>query len=117
MKYEEHFGEIIKDILNVVKKSGNNVGITETANVKANTLVDSGTLRKSINYKVEENKENITVRIGVDGSFINTKNKHKVGDYAAKVEFKDKSYLRSTLKADESLIINTFKKGIKEAMK
>lgn len=88
--------DILEQINSSLEKALNEIGVTETANVQANTPVDTGALKKSIGYEV--NKKSVS--IGVDGSFVNPYSKAKVGDYATKVEYEDKSYIRDTLKVD-----------------
>ena len=75
--------------------------VTEVASVKANTPVKTGNLRRSITSTEPELENNI-----VSG---------KVGTmviYSAKVEFENKSYLRSTLKNDSKEIEATLIKHL-----
>ena len=64
-------------------------------------------LRRSISSEVVKKNDGGELILGADGSFTNNKNGSKVEDYAMKVEFSDKSYIRDTLKADKQQIINT----------
>lgn len=103
-------------IMNIIKEAliegGNEVGVIETANIQSNTPVDSGTLRRSIAYKVTNNNDTITITIGADGKLVNNKNGSRVEDYAIKVEYKDKSYIRDTLNSDVSNIENIISQKI-----
>lgn len=104
MRYENNINEIINRLNSLADNIGNEIGITETANVQSNTPVDSGTLRRSINYNSSKEDSNIKIEIGVDGSLVNSKNGQLVKYYAMKVEYENTSYLRDTIKGDENLI-------------
>ena len=93
--------KIIERVKSQLKNASKEIAITEVANIQANTPVDSGTLKKSISSETEENKNQILVKLGVDGSFVNPKSKAKVDEYANKVEYENKSYIRDTLKGEE----------------
>ena len=93
--------KIIERVKSQLKNASKEIAITEVANIQVNTPVDSGTLKKSISSEMEENKNQILVKLGVDGSFVNNKNGCKVDKYASKVEYENKSYIRDTLKGEE----------------
>ena len=82
---KEKFDNIEKALLNAL----NEIGITEVASIQANTPVKTGNLRRSINY-LEPVTDNHILKISLGSNVV----------YATKVEFKDKSYLRATLKSD-----------------
>lgn len=64
------------------------VGVQEVAEVQANTPVLTGDLKRSITFKKINTSTKFTLKIG--SALI----------YSAKVEYKNKSYIRSTLNRD-----------------
>lgn len=93
--------KIISNVKSKLKDAAKEIEITEVANIQANTPVDTGTLKKSIAGDIKNNKDNLIVTLGVDGSFVNPYNKTRVEEYAVKVEYENKSYIRDTLKGEE----------------
>lgn len=100
---EEVNEELIKAIINALEE----LEVMEVGDIQVNTQVDSGTLRRSIASEVVKENDSVTLTLGANGEMVNNKNGSKVEDYAMKVEFEDKSYIRDTLKADKQQIINT----------
>ena len=96
-----------RKLMNALEEAIEELAVMETGNIQVNTPVDSGTLRRSISSEVVKKNDGGELILGVDGSFTNNKNGSKVEDYAMKVEFSDKSYIRDTMKADKEQIINT----------
>lgn len=99
-KMENHLPDIIKSLSSnssdIFKKLGDDIA----EDVKKNTPVDSGDLRKSIKATVKDKK----ITIGSDLP------------YAAKVEFEDKSYIRKTFNDKKDNIEDEMGKYLKEAM-
>lgn len=114
MILENNIPDILANLDQIKEKIGKEIGVTEVANIQSNTPVLSGTLRRSISYNTKSNKEGLVITVGVDGSFINSNNGAKVEDYANKVEYEDKSYIRNTLKGDENLINSIILKHFKD---
>ena len=117
IEYKDNTKEIESLIRSAIKSASKQIMIEEIASIQANTPVKSGTLKKSISGNIENNNTKTTIKIGVDGSFVNNKNGCKVEDYATKVEYENKSYIRDTLKNDEKSIKNIFKNSIKKNLK
>lgn len=99
-KMENHLPDIIKSLSSnssdIFKKLGDDI----VEDVKKNTPVDTGELRKSIKAIVKDKK----ITIGSDLP------------YAAKVEFEDRSYIRKTFDEKKDNIETEMGKYLKEAM-
>lgn len=80
--------EITECFRNAIEEWQNDAGVGEVANVQSVTPVLSGALKKSITFKKVNTKTKYTLKIG--SRLI----------YSAKVEYKNKSYIRSTLSND-----------------
>lgn len=107
MSSNNNIEELEEKLVNAINDALDELAVMEVGDIMANTPVDSGTLRRSISSEVVKKNDGGELILGADGSFINNKNGSKVEDYAMKVEFSDKSYIRDTLKADKQQIINT----------
>ena len=102
-----------RKLMNALEEAIEELAVMEVADIQANTLVDSGTLRRSIASETDKTNDTVTLTVGVDGSFVNNKNGSKTEDYAMKVEYDDKSYIRDTLKADKEQIIDTIERHLR----
>lgn len=114
MKITDNTEKIKDDILNKLKEVIEEINVEEIANIQVNTPVMTGTLKRSITGEVESNKDKTTLTLGADGTLVNNRNGAKVKDYAMKVEYEDKSYLRNTLNNDKTRIIEKIEKKISE---
>lgn len=104
-KVKNNFEEFKKQFLNSLDNAGKEIFITELAEIQSNTPVKTGALKRSITGYKKRTDGIIKIRWG-----------SKL-PYARKVEFKDKSYIRSTLKRDESNIRDILYNHLKEGMK
>lgn len=104
---ENNIEQTKRKLMNALKDALEELAAMEVGDIQVNTPVDSGTLKRSISSEVIKKNDGGELILGVDGSFTNNKNGSKVEDYAMKVEFSDKSYIRDTMKADKEQIINT----------
>lgn len=95
MKIVNNIPSIINNLPKVLERACEEVGVTKVADIQAITPVDSGSLRKAIAFEKQVNSTTAIITFGVDGNMVNNKSGKRVGLYAAKVEFKDKSYLRA----------------------
>ncbi|MDM0458201.1 HK97 gp10 family phage protein [Clostridium perfringens] len=105
VKIENNFEDFKNKLLNNIQKAGQEAFITELAEIQSNTPVETGNLKRSITG--ESKKINGVVKIAWGSKVV----------YARKVEFKDKSYIRSTLKRDIVRIEAIFNKYIGESAK
>ena len=99
--------------MNAINDALEELAVMEVGDIQVNTPVDSGTLRRSISSEVKKENDSVELIVGVDGSFVNNKNGSKVRDYAMKVEYEDKSYIRDTLKADKQQIIDVIARHLR----
>lgn len=84
IKIKNGIPKIINNLTsNVLQKACEEIGITKVADIQAITPVDTGSLRRSISFDKVINKNTAVITFGSDLI------------YAAKVEFKNKSYLRA----------------------
>lgn len=104
---ENNIEQTKRKLMNALGDALDELAVMEVGDIQVNTPVDSGTLKRSISSEVIKKNDGGELILGVDGSFTNNKNGSKVEDYAMKVEFSDKSYIRDTMKADKEQIINT----------
>lgn len=100
IKVENHLQDLIKSLESSTSEIFNKLGDDIAEDVKKNTPVESGALKKSIKAVVKDKK----ITIGSDLP------------YAAKVEFEDKSYIRKTFNEKKDNIENEMGKYLKEAM-
>ncbi|HFD0308729.1 HK97 gp10 family phage protein [Clostridium perfringens] len=105
VKVENNFEYFKKKLLNNIQKAGQEAFVTELAEIQSNTPVETGNLKRSLTGNSKLNNSILKVSWGT-----------KV-IYARKVEFKDKSYIRSTLKRDIVRIGAIFNKYIGESAK
>ena len=110
---ENNIEQTKRKLMNALEDAIEELAVMEVADIQANTLVDSGTLRRSIASETDKTNDTVTLTVGVDGSFVNNKNGSKTEDYAMKVEYDDKSYIRDTLKADKEQIIDTIERHLR----
>ncbi|MGG7159176.1 HK97 gp10 family phage protein [Clostridium perfringens] len=103
VKVENNFEKFKNQLLKSIDKAGQEIFITELAEIQSNTPVETGNLKRSITGKSK--KINGVVKIAWGTKVV----------YARKVEFKDKSYIRSTLKRDIVRIGAIFNKYIGES--
>lgn len=105
-KWTMNFNNI--EITDAIKQAINDwqddAGIREVAEIQVNTPVLTGALRRSIDYEKKNKKLKYCLRFGSDL------------DYAGKVEYKNKSYLRSTLNRDIGDLETSLMQKIREAM-
>ena len=99
-----NINEITEDIKNAVETWQNTTGVAEVAEVQANTPVLTGNLRRSITFKKLNSGTKYTLRIG--SALV----------YAAKVEYENKSYIRSTLNRDISNIKTSLLQAIRSGL-
>lgn len=87
MSYKSNIPRIKKYIMEVLEDASQEIGVTELANMQSVTPVKTGTLKRSLTFvKAKEDK---IYSITWGSSIV----------YAPKVEFENKSYLRSTLRS------------------
>lgn len=111
VKVENNFEKFKNRLLKNIDNAGKEIFITELAEIQANTPVGTkekgskapGTLKRSITGS--KKRTNGIIKIAWGSKII----------YARKVEFKDKSYIRSTLKRDNSRIQEIFNRYVKES--
>lgn len=111
VRVENNFEKFKNKLLKGIDNAGKEIFITELAEIQANTPVGTkekgskapGTLKRSITGKSQ--KINGVVKIAWGSKVV----------YARKVEFKDKSYIRSTLKRDIPRIASILNKHIGES--
>lgn len=101
-KIENNFEEYIKKLVEATTAAAKEIEITELAEMQSNTPVKTGALKRSETSKTTFNIEGITITWG--SPLV----------YARKVEFEDKSYIRSTLKREVSNINKILNKHLKE---
>ncbi|MGL4848506.1 MAG: HK97 gp10 family phage protein [Clostridium sp.] len=88
MKIINNVDEFEKKFMEALKSASKEICITELADIQSNTPVLTGDLKRSITGKSKV--KNNLVKIEWGSKLV----------YARKVEFKDKSYIRSTLTRD-----------------
>jgi hypothetical protein len=99
-KLENYLPDLIKDLENLDNSVLKKIGDELVEDVRKNTPVDSGALKKSIKCHIKDKK----ITIGSDLP------------YATKVEFEDKSYIRKTLTEKKDSIANAISEGLKGVM-
>ncbi|MGL4572753.1 MAG: HK97 gp10 family phage protein [Clostridium sp.] len=104
IEVENNFEEYLKNIIKITNEAANEIKITELAEMQSNTPVKTGALRLSETAHTEIVSNGIKVTWG--SPLI----------YAKKVEFEDKSYIRSTLKRDIQRIGNILRKNLKSGL-
>lgn len=100
---ENNIDEAKADFLKAARAAAKESKITLIADVQSVTPVDTGALKRSITGRCRATDSEATIKVG--SPLI----------YAKKVEFQDKSYLRSTLIRDSLKIRNIFVKHIRGA--
>lgn len=111
VKVENNFEKFKNELLKGLDNAGKEIFITELAEIQANTPVGTkekgskapGTLKRSITGS--KKRTNGIIKIAWGSKII----------YARKVEFKDKSYIRNTLKRDMHRIESILNKHIGES--
>lgn len=89
MSYKSNIPRIKKSIMEVLEDASQEIGVTELANMQSVTPVKTGALKRSLTFVKAKEGEIYSITWGVPESV----------PYAAKVEFENKSYLRSTLRS------------------
>lgn len=102
MKKVNNLKKVMDKYKDAVKEASEEISITELANIKSNTPVLSGDLKKSIGTSVEGDGSKTEIIWGTDLI------------YASKVEFENTSYLRDTLRENQNQIVEILKKHLKE---
>ena len=94
IKCENHIEDVIKQIKKASTDSSKEISITVLADIIPNVPVETGNLARSMTTlkKVDSNK----IKIFWGSNVV----------YAAKVEFENKSYLRSTISKDKDKILS-----------
>lgn len=87
MSYKSNIPRIKNSILEALEDASQEIGVTELANMQSATPVKTGTLKRSLTFEKAKNDKAYSITWG--SSVV----------YAAKVEFENKSYLRSTLRS------------------
>lgn len=100
-KVENNFNEYIKKLIGATAAAAQEIKITELAEMQSNTPVKTGALKRSETATTKVNPECVKITWG--SSLV----------YAKKVEFKDKSYIRSTLKREIGNINTILNKHLK----
>ena len=103
-RVENHFEDYIKKLIRATSAAADEIKVTELAEMQSNTPVKTGALKRSETAITRVNPEGIKITWG--SSLI----------YAKKVEFKDKSYIRSTLKREIGNINKILNKHLKEEL-
>lgn len=105
LNVEDNTNKFKERFLKALTLASTETFISELADIQSNTPVLKGDLKRSITGKPEINLGKVEI---VWGSKL---------VYARKVEFKDKSYIRSTLNRDLNKIAGIFNKHIGGASK
>lgn len=87
MSYKSNIPRIKNSIMEVLEDASQEIGVTELANMQSTVLVKTGTLKGSLTFNKAKNDKTYSITWG--SNIV----------YAAKVEFENKSYLRSTLRS------------------
>ncbi|MBS6006884.1 MAG: HK97 gp10 family phage protein [Clostridium baratii] len=99
---ENHFEEYAKKLVRATAAAAEEVKITELAEMQSNTPVKTGALKRSETAVTKVDDSGLKITWG--SPLV----------YAKKVEFKDKSYIRSTLKREIGNINRILNKHLKE---
>ena len=87
MSYKSNIPRIKNSIMEVLEDASQEIGVTELANMQSIVPVLTSTLQKSLTFKKAKSDKSYSITWGSNVV------------YAAKVEFENKSYLRSTLRS------------------
>lgn len=87
MSYKSNIPRIKSSILEALEDASQEIGVTELANMQSGTPVKTGTLKRSLTFRKAKNDKAYSITWGSNVV------------YATKVEFENKSYLRSTLRS------------------
>ncbi|MDU4319750.1 MAG: HK97 gp10 family phage protein [Clostridium sp.] len=87
MSYKSNIPKIKNSIMEVLEDAAQEIGVTELANMQSATPVKTGTLKRSLTFEKAKGDKTYSITWGSDIV------------YAPKVEFENKSYLRSTLRS------------------
>lgn len=102
-RVENRFDEFRNRLINNINLAAQEIKIMNIADIQSNTPVLTGNLKRSITGEVEKNITHIKVEVG--SSLV----------YARKVELLNKSYIRTTMKANEAKINLILNKYIRRA--
>lgn len=89
MSYKSNIPRIKNSILEALEDASQEIGVTELANMQSVVPVLTGNLRRNLTFEKAKEGEIYSITWGAPESV----------PYAAKVEFENKSYLRSTLRS------------------
>lgn len=98
---ENNFEEYIKKLIRATAAAAEEIKITELAEMQSNTPVKTGALKRSETAITKVDANNVKITWG--SPLV----------YAKKVEFKDKSYIRSTIKREVGNINRILNKHLK----
>lgn len=101
-RVENRFDEFRNRLINNINIAAQEIKVVTVADIKSNTPVKSGDLKKSIKGEVNKSdKNNKNIKVEVGSKLV----------YARKVELLNTSYIRTTMKANEekiNLILNKY---------
>ncbi|RKI45768.1 HK97 gp10 family phage protein [Clostridium paraputrificum] len=100
MSYKSNIPKIKIQIDEVTEDALDEIGGTLLANMQSITPVKTGTLKRSLTFKKAKSDKTCSITWGSNIA------------YAAKVEFENKSFLRSTLRGCESEVIDIIKRHL-----
>lgn len=103
-RVENHFEDYIKKLIGATAAAATEIKVTELAEMQSNTPVKTGALKRSETAITKVDATGLKITWG--SSLV----------YAKKVEFKDKSYIRSTLKREIVNINRILNKHLKEKL-
>ena len=106
IKWTMDISKLEQQYIQALEKASQEINVTMLANMQGECPVKTGTLKRSLTFAQPiASGTKLTLRWG--SSII----------YAAKVEFENKSYIRTTLRKGEKEIVEIFKKYLQEAFK
>lgn len=100
MSYKSNIPRIKNSILEALEDASQEIGVTELANMQSTVPVKTGTLKRSLTFNKAKS----------DKTYFITWGSNIV--YSAKVEFENKSYLRTTLRSGASEMEEILKKHL-----
>lgn len=103
-RVENHFEEYIQKLGRAAAAAAAEIKVTELAEIQSNTPVKTGALKRSETTKLEVSTNNLKITWGSPLA------------YAKKIEFQDKSYIRSTLKREIGTINKILNKHLKDEL-
>lgn len=100
MSYRSNITRINQNIMSALDNAAQEIGVTELANMQSITPVKTSTLKRSLTFVKAKKGQGYSIKWG--SSIV----------YAAKVEFENKSYLRTTLRGGQSEMIEILKRHL-----